>query len=53
MLHLTLHVYLRLANGPSENFANSTNKNNLQVSKTGTALLQVKEGYQLNEPRTW
>jgi hypothetical protein len=50
MLHLTLRVYLRLANRPSAQFANSTNKNNLQALVTATALLQVKEGYQPNKP---
>jgi hypothetical protein len=42
---LTLRVYLRLANQPSAQFANSTDKNNLQAAGTGTAFLQVKEGY--------
>jgi hypothetical protein len=42
---LTLLVYLRLANRPNGQFANSTDKNNLQASGIGTAFLQVKEGY--------
>jgi hypothetical protein len=52
MLHLTLCVYLRLANWPSAQFANSSQheqpssfKNDPQASGTGTAFLQVKEGY--------
>ncbi len=34
----TLCVYLRLANRPSAQFANSSNKNDLQMTGTGTAL---------------
>ncbi len=54
--HLTLRVYLRLANRPSAQFANSSKqeqpsifKNNPQASGTGTAFLQVKQGYWLYE----
>ncbi len=36
---LTSRVYLRLADRPSVHFANSTYKNNLQVTGTGTAFL--------------
>jgi hypothetical protein len=42
---LTLRVYLRLAKRPSAQFANSSNKNNLQVMGTGSAMTQVKEEY--------
>jgi hypothetical protein len=42
---LTSRVYLRSAIRPSAQFANFTNKNDLQATGTGTAFLQVKEGY--------
>jgi hypothetical protein len=37
--HFTLRVYLRLANRPSAQFANSTYKNDLQAMGTSTAFL--------------
>jgi hypothetical protein len=39
-----------LANRPSAQFANSTNKNNPQALEIATALFQAKKGHQQNKP---
>ncbi len=41
---------MRLAKRPSAQFVNSLYKNNPHASEIATALLEVKEGYQPNEP---